>query len=102
VLVRGYDGGQADIVAIIKDLEELFLRPGSTAFRAQIVKDKKGSVADLLKLFIKADEAVGSEGGAQMVEQIGNGHKQDWQAMLYQVVGNSRREVGLARTITTQ
>jgi len=53
-LIAGDDGGQMVDVAVIDDLEELFLRPRCGVLRAKIVHDQQGDGADLGDALFKA------------------------------------------------
>ena len=98
-LVGGDHRWQACAVAMVEQLKEFFLRPRRAALGAQVIQDEQRRVAQLLKEFIIAHFALRVIGGAQMVKQIGNDHKDGWFAHCHARIGNRRRQMGFATAI---
>ena len=84
---------------MIEQLKELFLRPGTAVLRTQIIENQQWCVAHLFKKLVIADVAVGTEGGTQVIEQIGHDHEQRRLAGCGACGGNGRGQVRLAATV---
>ena len=83
-------------VAVIQDLEQLFLRPRRAALRSEIVEDQQRRRLDGLEQIVVRDVAARCERGSQMVEQIGHDGEEDLDPELDLAIGNRRREMRLA------
>ena len=68
----GDDGGEARGGAVVRDLEELLDGPGRAGVGTEVVEDEESGVADALEQLVVARvSAVGGEGGAEVVEEVG-------------------------------
>ena len=94
--VGGDDRRQLGVVAVVEDLEELFLRPGRRVLRAEVVEDEHRRVAHLLEQHVVGHLAVRAVGGAQVVEEVGHDDEQRRLAALDAAVGDRGGDVGLA------
>lgn len=98
-LVAGNDRWKLVDVAVVDDLEELFLRPGGRVLGAEVVHDQKRNRADLGEAVFKAGIGGVAVGEAQPVEQIGHGEEERADAHAHRLVGDCRCEVGLAAAV---
>ena len=71
----GDNGRKFGIVAMVEELVELFLHPGCYRLGANIIQHQQRGSTDLLKTPVICDGTVWAEGGAQMIEQIGQHNK---------------------------
>ena len=98
-VIGGNYSRQTGVIAMVEDLEELFLGPGGAALGAQIIKNEQGGVAHLVKPFVVRRRAIGRKGSAQVVQQVRDDDKEHRQPALDGPVGNGCRQVGLAAAI---
>ncbi len=100
--IRGDHGRQAGVVSIVKYLEEFFLRPLGAALRAQVIQDEQRCVTYLVEALVVGGGAVRAIRRAQVVQQVRYDDEQRWPSACYLLVGDGRRQVGLATAVTTQ
>ena len=92
----GYDSGQGVVVAVVDNLEQLFLGPRRRAVSAKVVENQHRHVAHLLEQLVVGELAVGGVGGPQVVQKIGHHDEEGGLLPLDAAVGNGRGQVGLA------
>src|ERR1035437_9107519 len=69
---HGDNGRQLMNKAVVQKLVELLFGPGSAGLNAQVIQNEQGGISDLLEKLVVREFAAGSEGGAQMIEEIRN------------------------------
>ena len=89
---------QAVDVAVVYNLKEFFLCPGSGRLRTEVIQHQQGRCADLLEPLLKGD-ILRVEGKPQQVQQIGNGQEECRHPHAHCKVGNRSRQMGLAAAI---
>jgi len=95
----GDHGGQLGIVAVVEQLVEFLARPGGGALCAEVIKDEQRGGAHFLKEAVVRDGAAGTEGGAQVVQQIGDDDEHGFVALSMAVVTNGRCQMSLAGAV---
>src|SRR5439155_24431924 len=80
VEIGGEDGGQLRVVAVVDELKELFLRPGSRALYAEVVENGNGCGPNELEQLVVAHVAAGLLRGATEIEGARHDHKDRRQA----------------------
>ena len=78
------------------DLVELLPRPSGRCLTAQVVQHEQGRLLHPVECFVVGDAAVGAEGVSEVVEQVGDGGKEDLLAEPEARVGHRDSQVGLA------
>src|SRR5438046_7562335 len=76
VEIGGEDGGQLRVVAVVDELKELFLRPGSRALYAEVVENENGCGPNELEQLVVAHVAAGLVGRAKVIEEVRHDHKE--------------------------
>jgi hypothetical protein len=87
---------------MIEYLEQLLPGPFCATLGAQIVEDEYRSIPHVIKTLIVRDRTLGTERGAQVIEQIRDDYKQGSTAARYLLVGNSNGQMRLTAAISTQ
>jgi hypothetical protein len=85
-------------VAIIDDLEELFLRPTGRILRAEIIQHQQAHVFDLLKAFFEGRFGI-SVGKTQRIEHIWHGDEEGWHTQADGEIGDRGCQVRFSTTI---
>ncbi len=98
-LVGGDDGGEAGDVAVVHDLVELLLGPRGGGLGTEVIEDEEVGVADALEEFVVGRIAAGGEGGAEVVEEVGDDGEEDGAAGFEGAIGDGCGEVGLAAAV---
>lgn len=94
--VAGEDGGERRMEAVGDDLVELLASPGGGGVGIEVVEDGEGGGADLLDEALVGHLGVVVVGGAELVEEVGDGEEEGGLAVRDDVVGDRGGEVGLA------
>ena len=102
VRAGGDDGGQLGAVAVVEELVQLLLGPGGAALGSQVVQDQQGGALHVLEELVVGHLAVRAEGGAQVVQQVRHHHEEGLLPGRDSLVGDGRRQVGLAAAAGAQ
>ena len=97
--IAGHDRRQLVDVAVVDDLEELFLRPARGILGAKVVQHQQLRRADLVKALLEG-RILAVVGGAQRVEQVRNRQEERRHTHADRKVRGRGRQVRLAASGT--
>src|SRR5450759_4098018 len=100
LLVGGDYSCQVIDVAVVDDLEQLFLGPGGGVLGAQVIQHQQADVADFVESIFKGRIRT-VVGKTQPVQKVGNGQEKGRYAQADVVIGNGGSQVSFSAAITT-
>src|SRR5581483_11377707 len=95
--VRGDDGREPEVVAVVEQLEELLLGPGRWALLAEVVEDQHSGPLHPVEELVVAHFARGSERRLQVVEEVRYDLEHQVRSALHELVRDRGGQVGLTR-----